>query len=112
MKDFMNLIQLYFYNSANIFFNTVVVIIAKLFGNIDSYKEFYCSSIHAGFEEELESALLNDDKIKIDECEEIIYISIAHNTLPLIMFPSIRGEVFDKCSSSIIRKFRWKYSVR
>lgn len=111
MKDFFYLVKIYFYNSANIIFNTIIILFAKLFNSIDSYKDFYCLSIQEGFEQELLPKLLNDKKIKIDECEEVIYVAIAYNTIPLIMFPSIRNEIFDKCSASIIRRFRWQRSI-
>ena len=60
---------------------------AKLFNSIDSYKDFYCSSIQDGFESDVLPNLLSDKEISKAECEEIIYISIAYNTIPLSMFP-------------------------
>jgi len=112
MKNFFLITRIYLSNSFDILFNTFFILVAKLLGNLDSYKDFYCSAIINGFDHDLIPELLEDQKINLEECEDIIYIAILYNTIPLVIFPSIRNEVFDKCSESMIRKFRWKYLSR
>ncbi len=112
MKNFIYISKIYLHNSLDIIISTFFVIIAKAFGNIERYKEFYCSMITEGFEESLLPILINDKNMSIKDCEEIIYVAISYNTIPLVVFPSIRSDVFDKSCESIIRKFRWKYNSR
>ena len=112
MKNFLYISKIYLYNSLDIAISTFFIIIAKIFGNIDNYKEFYCSMITEGFEEALLPVLMSDKDMDIKDCEDIIYVAISYNTIPLVMFPSIRSDVFDKSCESILRKFRWKYNHR
>lgn len=112
MSNFIYISKIYLYNSLDILLSTFLIIVAKIFGNVESYKEFYCSMITEGFEESLLPVLISDDSIGIKDCEDIIYVAISYNTVPLVFFPSIRDDVFNKSCESILRKFRWKYNYR
>ncbi len=112
MKDFLLISKIYLSNSLSIIASTFFIVLAKIFGNTESYKNFYCSMIVEGFEDSLLPLLINDNKMSLKDCEEIIYVAISYNTIPLVFFPSIRNDVFDKCSELILRKFKWKYNSR
>ena len=112
MKNFFIICQIYLSNLPSIIASTFSISLAKIFGSVDSYKEFYCSVIIEGFESELLPQLVSDSEISLEECENIIYVAISYNTIPLAVFPSVRNEVFKETSKIILRKFRWKYNYK